>query len=186
DRGIARAFELGAPQGALGRKGHKAHEPQFIAVVLPNKLPFLFRGRELLRHPVGPLVEFGQPILAERCDLVAGQDKDADLRLSPLERDHGPLALRLVGRARLAAAPTFTRLSSASRHWLFLATFCKQILICLRIYRKALAKVAIHRPLCIATWRQTPIAAASLTRRPGPAGGPRCSPAGQAPGDAAQ
>src|SRR5262249_9877347 len=31
-------------------------------------------------------------------------------------------------------------------------TFCKQILICLQIYRKALAKVAIHRPLCIATW----------------------------------
>src|SRR5262249_17038589 len=34
---------------------------------------------------------------------------------------------------------------AASRHWLFLAIFDERSLICLKIYRKALAKIAIHR-----------------------------------------
>src|SRR5262249_652522 len=35
DRGITRAFELGARSGALAAKGHESKEPQLVTLVLP-------------------------------------------------------------------------------------------------------------------------------------------------------
>src|SRR5262249_50831124 len=53
------------------------------------------------RTSCGPLVEFSQPILAERGDPITGQDKRTNLTLGAFKRDHELLALRLVGRADL-------------------------------------------------------------------------------------
>src|SRR5262249_1779332 len=70
--GIARAFELGARGSAPAREVQKAHEPQLVAIVIPIRPAlFVFLGGVLLGQPIGPLVKFSQPILAERRYLVA-------------------------------------------------------------------------------------------------------------------
>src|SRR5262249_51804239 len=78
---------------------------------------------------IGPLVEFSQPILAERGDPVTGQEKDADLGLGLLERDHGPLALRLVGCAFGTSAPPLPCFCSACHRLLLFTTFSIRPLI---------------------------------------------------------
>src|SRR5262249_31001375 len=110
-RSVARALVLGAEAGALGREGHKTHEAQLVAVALPLRSPLrVLLGGVCLGNPIGPFVQLRQPILTKRRDLVAGHEQDANLLLGAFKRDQGVLALRLVGRAGLATASTFTRL----------------------------------------------------------------------------
>src|SRR5262249_39236218 len=109
-RRIFRALELGASRGASTAEVQEAHEPDLVALIVPVQAPLVVLvGRVLLCDPIGPVVQFGQPILAQRGDLVAAEDDPADPALRALKRDDKLLALRLVGRARLTAASTLSR-----------------------------------------------------------------------------
>src|SRR5262249_61805995 len=57
NRAIARAFELGAPHGALGRKLQVAVEPRLVTGVLPIRIATLVLSRgKPLRRLVGPII----------------------------------------------------------------------------------------------------------------------------------
>src|SRR5262249_58603240 len=58
DRGITRAFELGARSGALAAKSHESKEPQLVTLVLPMRIAiFVFNGREFLGKAIRPCVK---------------------------------------------------------------------------------------------------------------------------------
>src|SRR5262249_43290134 len=57
----------------------EAHEPHLVAFIVPVQAPLVVLvGRVLLCDPIGPVVQFGQPILAQRGDLVAGEEMHSD------------------------------------------------------------------------------------------------------------
>src|SRR5262249_10738723 len=121
NRGIARAFELGAPQGALGRKLQVAVKPRLVTGVLPIRIAVLVLSRgKPLRRLVGPIIDFGQPVLAERGDPGAGLNEHPDLGLGLIKDDQRLFALRLVGRAGCPAASVLSWFRPA-RH---LCYFC--------------------------------------------------------------
>src|SRR5262249_44792823 len=82
-----------------------AVKPRLVAGVLPIRIAVLVLSRgKPLRRLVGPIIDFGQPVLAERGDPGAGLNEHPDLGLGLIKDDQRLFALRLVGRAGCPAA----------------------------------------------------------------------------------